>query len=111
MEFLRDVYKRRKKYFEELEKYLEEIKKFVDYICPDAKVYVFGSVVEGDYSVGLSDIDVAVVSNDFEDRNKKLEVFGKLTKKFFESPFEFHVLTEEQWENLRRFAKRYREVG
>ena len=110
MEFLRNVYKRRKKYFEELEKDLEEIKKFVDHLCPDVKVYVFRSVVEGDYSVGLSDIDIAVVSNDLEDRNKKLEIFGKLTKKFFDSPFEFHVLTEEQWGKLRKFAKKFREI-
>ena len=110
MDFLREIYKRRKKYFEELEKHLEEVKKVVDDLCPNAKVYVFGSVVEGDYSVGLSDIDVAVVSNDFKDRDKKLEVFGELTKKFFDSPFEFHVLTEEQWGKLRKFVKKFREI-
>jgi predicted nucleotidyltransferase len=37
-----------------------------------ARVFVFGSVVRGDYCVGLSDIDITVVSSDFKDREKRL---------------------------------------
>ncbi len=108
---LRRVYEGRKKYFDNLEEYLEKIKKIVDEECSDAKVYLFGSVVEGNYSIGLSDIDVAVVSDEFEDREKRLEVFGKLTKAFFDSPFEFHVLTVERWEVFRRFIGKYRLIS
>jgi hypothetical protein len=110
MEFLRRVYEERKKYFENLDLYLREIKKIVQKKYPRAKIYVFGSVIEGKYSIGLSDIDVAVVSDAFEDRDEKLTFFGSLTKKFFDSPFEFHVLTPEQWEFFRRFAGKYKEV-
>jgi len=106
MDFLKKVYRERKKYFENLETYVDEIKSIAKKECPDAQVYVFGSVVEGDYSIGLSDIDIAVVSEMFKDRDKKLEVFGKLTKIFFDSPFEFHVLTREQWENFKNFARK-----
>lgn len=105
MDFLRRVYKERKKYFENLETYVDKIKIVVKGECPDAQIYVFGSVVEGDYSIGLSDIDIAVVSEMFKNRDKKLEVFGKLTKIFFDSPFEFHLFTMEQWENFKNFRK------
>ena len=37
---------------------------------------------------GLSDIDIAVVS-EFLMREKKLEDFEKLIREFFDSPFEF----------------------
>ena len=82
MEFLRRVYEERKKYFENLDFYLEEIKRIVQEKYPKAKIYVFGSVIEGKYSIGLSDIDVAVVSN-FKSRDERLAVFGTLTKNFF----------------------------
>ena len=42
----------------------------------DYRVYVFGSVVRGDYSPGLSDTDVAIVSDEFENGEKKLEVYA-----------------------------------
>ncbi len=107
---LRRIYEERRKYFENVEKYLDEIKRIVKDECPDAKIYLFGSVVEGNYSVGLSDIDVAVVSDEFRDRERKLDMFGRLTKIFFDSPFEFHVLTTEQWELFRKLVGGLREV-
>jgi len=110
MEFLIDVYERRKKYFENLDEFLKEVKEIVRRDVQDAEMYLYGSVVEGDYSIGLSDIDVAIVSDVFEDRNRKLEFFGKLIKKFFDSPFEFHVLTKKEWEMYKRFIKKFRRL-
>ncbi len=107
MTFLKRVYEDRRKYFEDLDIYLREIKDIVQRECPDAEIYLFGSVVNGDHSIGLSDIDVAVVSDTFRNRDKKLDVFGKLTKSFFDSPFEFHVLTHEQWKFFRNFLEKY----
>jgi len=103
MEFLKDVYEERRKYFEKLDEYLEEIKRIVKSAVPDAKIFLFGSVVKGEYSVGLSDIDIAIISKEFENREKKLEVFGMLTEKFMDSPFEFHLLTPKQWEFYSKF--------
>ena len=111
MDFLEKVYKERKEYFENLEKYLEEIKKYVKQIVPDAKIYLFGSVLENNYSIGLSDIDIAIVSDKFKNREEKLYVFGILTKKYLNSPFEFHVLTTKQWEFFKKFLKeKYKEI-
>ena len=106
MAFLKRVYEDRREYFEDLDRYLREIKMLVQRECPDAELFLFGSIVEGDYSIGLSDIDLAVVSNAFRDRDRKLEMFGKLTKLFFDSPFEFHVFTKKQWELFRNFLKK-----
>ena len=47
MDFLKKVYERRRKYFENLDYYLAEVRKPVDELCPDSEIYVFGSVVEG----------------------------------------------------------------
>jgi len=48
-----------------------------------ARVFVFASIVRGDYCVGLSDIEIAVVSSDFKDREKKLKVYSKLFREIF----------------------------
>lgn len=110
MGFLKKIYEERKKYFENLERYLDYAKRIVKNFCPDAEIYFFGSVLEGNYSVGLSDIDVAIVSDEFRDRDKKLEIFGKLTEQFFDSPFEFHVLSKEQWEKFIKMVGKYRKI-
>ena len=103
MDFLKEVFEERKKYFENLEEYCEEIKKIIKTLVPGAKIYLFGSIIRNEFSIGLSDIDIAIVSDKFSDRDKKLKIFGILTKRFFYSPFEFHLLTKEQWDFYRRF--------
>ncbi len=110
MEFLRRVYESRKRYFDNLEKYIEEIKRVVKEEIPDAEIYLYGSVVDGDYSIGLSDIDIAIVSDKFLDRDEKLNFFGKITKKFIDSPFEFHIITKEQWRIYKKFIKKFVKV-
>ena len=110
MEFLRKVYERRKKYFENLEWYLDKIKEIVKKEVGDAEIYLYGSVLEGSYSIGLSDIDVAIVSDVFKDRDRKLDFFGRMLGEFFDSPFEFHVLSREQWEYYKNFIKNFKRV-
>jgi len=43
-------------------------------------------------------------------REKKLEDFGKLIREFSDSPFEFHMLTGEQWNFYRNFIKSFKEI-
>ena len=69
------------------------------------QIYVFGSAVTRDFSPGLSDIDVAIVSDEFEDREKKLKVYDVLFERYFESPFEFHLLSKKRWEFYLRFIE------
>ncbi len=97
------------RYFQNYLKYCKEIKNLVlKYI--DAKIYVFGSVVKNEYSIGLSDIDVAIVSNKFNDRETKLKIYDLLFDKFFSTPFEFHLLTQKQWKFYKRFIEKYIEI-
>ncbi len=107
MGFIKRVYELRREYFENLDRYLEKIKDVVKDEVPDAEIYLYGSVIENKYSIGLSDIDIAVVSDKFIDRDVKLDFFGKITKKFLDSPFEFHVLTKSQWNLYKNFIKKY----
>lgn len=97
-------------YFLNFKKYTEEIKKILADHLSVFEIYVFGSVVRGDYSPGLSDIDIAIVSEEFADRKRKLEIYDILFEKFFDTPFEFHLLTKEIWRFYLRFIDDYVEI-
>lgn len=73
MEFLREFTKEEGNIFEQLSEYLKKIKEIVKKEIPDAEIYLYGSVVEGKSSIGLNDIDVAIVSEGFKDREKSLK--------------------------------------
>ncbi len=110
MGLLKDTYERRKKYVKNLDKYLLEIGKFLKSKVENFEIYVYGSILSDEFSIGLSDVDIAIVSDEFEDRDKKLEIFGELTKMFIDAPFEFHVLSREQWEIYKRFIRTFKVV-
>ncbi|RLI86980.1 MAG: nucleotidyltransferase domain-containing protein [Archaeoglobales archaeon] len=95
----------RSEYFVNFKKYAMEIKRILRSYLSDFEVYVFGSVVKGNYSPGLSDIDLAIVSDEFKIREKKLKVYDILFEKFFDTPFEFHLLTKNRWNFYLRFIK------
>ncbi|AIY91272.1 nucleotidyltransferase domain-containing protein [Geoglobus acetivorans] len=90
-------------YFKSPERFVREMKEHIYKVVKEFEIYIFGSAVRGDYSPGLSDIDVAIVSDEFKDRDKKLQVYDLLFEKYFHTPFEFHILTKRQWEFYRRF--------
>lgn len=104
-----EIYMRRKKYFENYLEYAKKIKEIVNKKVK-ARIFIFGSVLTEDFSIGLSDIDIAIVSNEFGNKEKKFEILDILFEEFFDSPFEFHVLTEKQWKFYLNFIKRYKEV-
>ena len=111
MGMVKEIFEERKKYFENLDIYLKEILNLVRSILPSARIYLFGSVVKGNYAIGLSDIDIAIVSEEFENKEKKLEILDILLQRFFDSPFEFHLLSEKQWNYYLKFiGKDYKEV-
>ena len=76
---------------------INEIKK----VLPDAKIFIFGSVVEGTYDI-ISDVDVAIVSN-------KIKITLEI-QKILGTPFEIHLFTEEEWKEYKRFTK-YKQVS
>ena len=90
-------------YFKNYGKCVKEMRDLLSKYLEEFELYVFGSAIKGDYSIGLSDIDVAIVSNEFELRKKKLRVYDVLFEKYFDSPFEFHLLTVKRWKFFSRF--------
>ena len=106
IELQREIAEIESEYYRNLKKHLEYIKKRALERLGDARVYVFGSVVEGRYIPGKSDIDVLIVSNEIpktvSDLVKlKLEILGDLG---YFSPFEVHFADGEMFEHYRRHA-------
>lgn len=66
----------------------------------EARVYVFGSVVEGKYT-GASDIDILIVTRRI---NRKYDMIARIYYELEDSPVELHVTTPEQYE---RWYKRF----
>ena len=105
------IYEKNKRYFDNLEVYLEVIKERTLEILSDAKIYLFGSVVEKKVHP-LSDIDIAIVSDKIpESADERAGVKIKILEEFDTfTPFELHLLTRREWEFYRRFIKEFREV-
>ena len=93
-------------YFKNYGEYVNEMKVLMSKYLGEFEIYVFGSAVKGDYSIGLSDIDVAIVSDEFGSRENKLRVYDVLFEKYFDSPFEFHLLTMDEWKFFLRFIRK-----
>ncbi len=82
----------------------EEIRAIVRGKVPDVHVYVFGSVVRGDFSTGLSDLDIALISPAFGNRDLRLSVYDVLFERYFNLPVEFHFLTPTKWKSYKRLV-------
>ncbi len=109
--FLREIYLERKKIFENYLEYAKKIKESAKKeLGDDIKVYIFGSVVEGRFSIGLSDIDIAIVTK--EEVKNKAEVVGKILKGIEgRNVFEIHIITERKFnEWYKRFVKKFIEI-
>lgn len=87
----------------------EAVKKIVLERCRDARVLVFGSVVEGKVTA-LSDIDILVIC-DLDERERsglKAEIRRKLG---YDVPIELHIVSEEEYRNwYERFMGKFEEV-
>ena len=111
MDIVRELLKEREKRIRIFKNYIEYVgivKKIARDLLGDAKVYVFGSVVKGDYHPILSDIDVAVVTS-CRDRKKHLELKAEVARLFGDN-FEIHVLNENEWRFYKRFIDKFIEV-
>jgi len=106
------IYLKRKAFFEKLPEHIEEVKLRAKALLPDSLIYLFGSVYRGDYSVALSDVDIAVVSGalpESPDERAKLKI--EILRELHGSPIELHLLTPQEWEFYRAFIRDdYREV-
>jgi predicted nucleotidyltransferase len=99
-----------KKALEALRKYrevAEKVKEAARKIAGDAKVYVFGSALTGQYT-GASDIDILIVADMGKEEATllKAEIY-----KAVDAPVEVHIATPEQFEKwYRRFIDRLEEI-
>jgi len=84
---------------ENYKKVLKKVKEIVHSIDPVAEIYVFGSVVRGEFT-GASDIDVLIITNNIE---KKYEIMVHVYKNV-EAPIELHIVTPDMY---RRWYKRF----
>ncbi len=81
-----------------------KVKEIVGRIDPDAKVYVFGSVVRERYTA-FSDIDILVVT---EKISLKYDMMVAVYKELLDAPIQLHVATPEAYE---RWYKRFIQPG
>jgi len=111
MEFLKEIYEERKRVFDNYIFYVRKIKENAKKVIgKDVKVFVFGSVLEDRFSIGLSDIDVAIVTkNEVEDKARLIE---KILKGIdARNVFEIHLISEEKFNNwYKRFIKKLMEI-
>ena len=100
-----------RKALEQLKKYMEirrEVKRIVNEVLGDAKVYVFGSVVEGRYTA-MSDIDMLIVVNNMD--RKEIYKVKAIIYKNIDAPIELHVASNDEFENwYKRFIHKLEEV-
>jgi predicted nucleotidyltransferase len=76
------------------------VKSIVHEIDPNARVYVFGSVVRSE-STGMSDIDIMVVTGMIE---RKYDIMVKVYKVLEDESVELHVITGKMLDTwYRRF--------
>lgn len=89
-------------------KYLKKIDDSIKTVLSDSKVYLFGSVIEGNLVAG-SDIDVLIISNVPKKHLKRAEIIAKIEENAglpLSHPFEFHLLTQEElntWIKIYKF--------
>jgi len=89
--------KEREKVFSEYVAYASRVKQAAARFLKSYEVYVFGSVVKGDYHVMLSDIDIAVVTDEPVDTaTLKAAIEDELR---IPGLFQIHVVTRRTWRN------------
>ncbi|MCS7133047.1 MAG: nucleotidyltransferase domain-containing protein [Nitrososphaeria archaeon] len=87
----------------------EKVKHIVMERCRDARVLVFGSVVEGKVTA-LSDIDILVICD--LDREKIAELKSEIRKKLgYHTPIELHIVSDGEFQRwYKRFIGKFEEV-
>lgn len=98
-----EIGKERYKLIKEHKKYLEPIKKATKELLPDAEAYIFGSALTGKL-VAASDIDILIVTGkDFTNQRERAVIVIGIEDKVglpYVHPFEFHLLTIEEYERF-----------
>lgn len=90
-----------KAFAERLAGFVEQIEEIVKRYAPAAKVFVFGSFVEGTWTPS-SDIDLLIVTQGLSLEERR-QMRGELIKAFgLSSPLEFHIIADDDLLKLYR---------
>jgi len=100
--------KKRERIFKNYKDFAKLIKKLAEKYFNDVEVYVFGSVVRGDYHVMLSDIDIAIIT-ECEDKNLIYQFKAEVDKNFGDM-FELHVMNRRIWKFYKKFIDAFVEI-
>jgi predicted nucleotidyltransferase len=79
-------------------KYLTKINESIKTVLRDSKVYLFGSIIEGNLVAG-SDIDILIIADVPKKHLKRAELIAEIEENAglpFIHPFEFHLLTQKE---------------
>ena len=90
---------KRREVFENLNEYLAKIKKVVKNIDPQAEIYLFGSVAEGNYILS-SDIDILIITD-----KPREKILTELWRNGISDPFEIHIYAVEYLDLFKKRAK------
>ncbi|MBY9004765.1 MAG: nucleotidyltransferase domain-containing protein [Candidatus Lokiarchaeota archaeon] len=88
-------------------KYLKIINKNINRVLKDPQIYLFGSILEGNL-VAASDIDILIIANVPKNHLKRAEIIASIEEKSelpLSHPFEFHLLTQEEFDKWIRIYK------
>ena len=98
------------KHLRNYRKIARKVKDIVRRRCPEAEVYVFGSVVEGK-ATAASDIDILVICEGLSEEEKvklKTEIWKELG---FSVPIELHIASRKLFESwYKRFIKKLEKI-
>jgi predicted nucleotidyltransferase len=105
-EIILEEAKSRKKYLDNYMFYAKIIKEKAKKLLKDAEVYVFGSVVRGDYNP-MSDIDIMIVSEKVPDNViEQAKIKAKILEDFEAGVFQIHLVKPFEYENwYKKFIK------
>jgi predicted nucleotidyltransferase len=94
--------KRQEKYFKNYLFYAKRIKKIAQLLLGEVQVFVFGSVLRKDEIP--QDIDILIISPKLETGEQKIKIKLKIQKKLgFSSPFEFHLVSPDEYSQWYRY--------
>jgi predicted nucleotidyltransferase len=105
-EIILEEAKLRKKYLDNYMSYVKIIKEKAKKLLNDAEVYVFGSIVRGNYNP-MSDVDVMIVSEKIPDNIiEQAKIKAKILEDFEPGIFQIHLVKPFEYENwYKRFVK------
>jgi len=102
----------RRRMIEKWREFVSKIANVCKEILGECEVYVFGSVVENEWTGG-SDVDVLVISNSIPLSSKgRAEIIAKIEEKAnlpLAHPFEIHLITKDEakwyWKHVKKAIK------